>query len=178
MMGKHQLGIELSKEEVSQIVTWLGSLTGSIPTDYIKKPTLPESTSDFLLLRPLGGSTDDIAGLHTALERVESASYPLPDVARDLADVTNANLLRTALRLGFRSSAGPFRSFGRIAVSPWAMPYEGGASPRFTVRSDVSAAFARPLRLWRPTSHLPGVRASRTKPCPPRPGPSTELNPP
>ena len=79
---------------------------------------LPESTSDFLLLRPLGGSTDDIAGLHTALERVESASYPLPDVARDLADVTNANLLRTALRLGFRSSAGPFRSLASIAVEP------------------------------------------------------------
>lgn len=46
MMGKHQLGIELSKEEVGQIVTWLGSLTGQIPTDYVKKPALPESTSD------------------------------------------------------------------------------------------------------------------------------------
>lgn len=44
MMGKHQLGIDLSKEEVASIVTWLGSLTGQLPTDYIKKPDLPSST--------------------------------------------------------------------------------------------------------------------------------------
>ena len=31
-------------------------------------------------------------------------------------------LLRQALRLGFRSSAGPFRSFGSIAVEP--RPYQ------------------------------------------------------
>jgi len=46
MMGKHQLGIELSKDEVASIVTWLGSLTGQIPADYIKAPGLPNSTSD------------------------------------------------------------------------------------------------------------------------------------
>jgi len=46
MMGKHQLGIELSQEEVRQIVAWLGALTGHIPTDYIRKPALPDSTSD------------------------------------------------------------------------------------------------------------------------------------
>lgn len=79
---------------------------------------LPDSTGDFLLLRPLGGGNDEIAGLHTALESVESASYPLPDVATDLSDATNAGLLRTALRLGFRSSAGPFRSLAAIAVEP------------------------------------------------------------
>jgi cytochrome c peroxidase len=46
MMGKHQLGIEMSKEEVAAIVTWMGALTGEIPTDYINKPSLPESTSE------------------------------------------------------------------------------------------------------------------------------------
>ena len=79
---------------------------------------LPDSTDDFLLLRPLGGGNDEIAGLHTALESVESASYPLPDVEADLTDATNAGLLRTALRLGFRSSAGPFRSLAAVAVEP------------------------------------------------------------
>src|SRR3954465_597450 len=34
----------------------------------------------------------------------------------------SARLLRDALRLGFRSSAGPFRSFGQIAVEP--RPYQ------------------------------------------------------
>src|SRR5690606_28022256 len=37
-------------------------------------------------------------------------------------DFVSARLLRDAVRLGFRSSAGPFRSFGRIAVEP--RPYQ------------------------------------------------------
>jgi cytochrome c peroxidase len=42
-MAKHQLGKDLSVEDVNSIVTWLKSLTGDIPQSYIKKPTLPES---------------------------------------------------------------------------------------------------------------------------------------
>jgi cytochrome c peroxidase len=34
-MGRHQLGIELSPTEVGSIVTWLDSLTGELPIDYI-----------------------------------------------------------------------------------------------------------------------------------------------
>jgi cytochrome c peroxidase len=41
MMGKHQLGLELSDSEIASIVTWLGSLTGDLPTDYITPPELP-----------------------------------------------------------------------------------------------------------------------------------------
>lgn len=78
---------------------------------------LPDSSEDFLVLRPLGGGNDDVAGVHTALEPVEPATYPLPS-ADDLGDATSAGLLRTALRLGFRSSAGPFRSLAQIAVEP------------------------------------------------------------
>lgn len=78
---------------------------------------LPDSTEDFLVLRPLGGGNDDVAGVHTALEAVEPATYPLPS-ADDLGDAASAGLLRTALRLGFRSSAGPFRSLAQIAVDP------------------------------------------------------------
>ncbi|GIG29038.1 helicase-related protein [Cellulomonas marina] len=78
---------------------------------------LPDSTEDFLVLRPLGGGNDDVAGVHTALETVEPATYPLPS-ADDLGDAASAGLLRTALRLGFRSSAGPFRSLAQIAVEP------------------------------------------------------------
>jgi len=78
---------------------------------------LPDSTEDFLLLRPLGGGSDDVAGIHTALEQVEDATYPLPS-PDDLGDASSAGLLRTALQLGFRSSAGPFRSLAGIAVEP------------------------------------------------------------
>ena len=44
---------------------------------------------------------------------------PSPD---DLGDARAAGLLRTALRIGFRSSAGPFRSLASIAVEP--RPYQ------------------------------------------------------
>jgi cytochrome c peroxidase len=41
MMGRHQLGLELSAEEVTSIASWLGSLTGELPSQYIKEPVLP-----------------------------------------------------------------------------------------------------------------------------------------
>ena len=45
-MGRYQLGLTLSDQEVSSIVTWLGALTGDLPADYIKPPSLPPSTAD------------------------------------------------------------------------------------------------------------------------------------
>jgi cytochrome c peroxidase len=41
LMGRHQLGLELSDPEVTSIVTWLNSLTGELPQNYIQKPVLP-----------------------------------------------------------------------------------------------------------------------------------------
>jgi cytochrome c peroxidase len=40
-MAKHQLGVELTSSEVTQIETWLASLTGEPPADLIAEPTLP-----------------------------------------------------------------------------------------------------------------------------------------
>lgn len=77
---------------------------------------LPESTDDFLVLRPIGGIDDDIAGV-LASEGVSPASFP-PPRAEDLGDHLSASLLRSALRIGFRSTAGPFRSLASIAVEP------------------------------------------------------------
>ncbi len=82
---------------------------------------LPDSSDDLLLLRPLGGSDEEIAGILTALEEVSPATFDLPD-PNDVGDARSARLLRDALRLTFRSSAGPFRSFGRLAVEP--RPYQ------------------------------------------------------
>jgi cytochrome c peroxidase len=42
LMGKHQLGLDLSEGEVGSIVTWLKSLTGEIPAAYIARPELPK----------------------------------------------------------------------------------------------------------------------------------------
>lgn len=44
-MGRYQLGLTLSDQEVAAIVTWLGALTGELPADYIEPPRLPPSTA-------------------------------------------------------------------------------------------------------------------------------------
>jgi cytochrome c peroxidase len=45
LMGKHELGKQLSDSDVDSIVAWLKSLTGPLPASYIKEPQLPKSTA-------------------------------------------------------------------------------------------------------------------------------------
>lgn len=45
LMARHQVGEELSDDDVHAIVAWLSSLTGELPTDYIATPTLPADPS-------------------------------------------------------------------------------------------------------------------------------------
>src|ERR1022692_3721010 len=79
---------------------------------------LPQSEPPrFLVLRPLGGGDDEVAGVFPALEQVSSATFEAPDPG-DVGTAVSAGLLRTALRIGFRASAGPFRSLARLAVEP------------------------------------------------------------
>jgi superfamily II DNA or RNA helicase len=79
---------------------------------------LPQSEPPkFLVLRPLGGSDDEVAGVFPALEQVNPAVFEAPDPG-DAGTAVSAGLLRTALRIGFRASAGPFRSLARLAVEP------------------------------------------------------------
>lgn len=82
---------------------------------------LPASTTDLLVVRPLGGTDDEIAGIVTALEAVTPATFAPPDPALP-GDDRSAGLVRDAIRLGLRSSAGPFRSFARLGVMP--RPYQ------------------------------------------------------
>ncbi len=92
----------------------VGSLVAARGREWV---VLPDSSDDFLVLRPLGGTADDIAGVLPAIEPVTAASFPPPTVD-DLGDAESARLLRSALQIGFRSSAGPFRSLAAIAVEP------------------------------------------------------------
>ena len=41
LMAHHQLGKELSPGQVQSIVTWLGALTGTLPSRYIAYPPKP-----------------------------------------------------------------------------------------------------------------------------------------
>lgn len=92
---------------------------------------LPDSTDDMLILRPLGGTDDETAGVYLPLETVEAAHFELPD-PDDVGDYRSCRLLRDAVRLGFRTSAGPFRSFARLAVEP--RPYRNGKGEQFRAR--------------------------------------------
>ena len=99
-----------------------GALVTARGRDWV---VLPETEDDMLVLRPLAGADDEIAavflGEGPGFEAVTQASFDPPS-ERDLGDFTQASLLRTALRIGFTSSAGPFRSLAAIAVEP--RPYQ------------------------------------------------------
>ncbi len=96
----------------------VGSLVAARGREWV---VLPESEDDFLVLRPLGGTEEEVAGVFPSLENVKPAQFAPPDPS-SLGDFRSCRLLRDAVRLGFRSSAGPFRCFGSIAVEP--RPYQ------------------------------------------------------
>ena len=97
-----------------------GSLVAARGREWV---VLPELTDDFLMLRPLGGTEHEIAGIYLPLEKddVQPATFDLPDPTRP-GDFRSCRLLRDAARLGFRSGAGPFRSSARLNVEP--RPYQ------------------------------------------------------
>lgn len=82
---------------------------------------LPDSTDDVLLVRPIGGLDDEVVGICNTIEPITSASFSLPNPEQP-GDFNSCRLLRDAARLSTRSAAGPFRSFGKIAVDP--RPYQ------------------------------------------------------
>ena len=80
---------------------------------------LAGSTPEFLVARPLSGDTELTAGLFPG--EVKPATFPRPVISEDLTEAGDnlaAGLLRTALRVGFTASTGPFRCLGSIAVEP------------------------------------------------------------
>jgi len=96
----------------------IGSLISARGREWV---VLPNSTDDLIMARPLGGIDEETTGISIALEDIQSASFDYPNPER-IGDHRSCRLLRDALRLGFRSSAGPFRCFGKIAVEP--RPYQ------------------------------------------------------
>lgn len=80
---------------------------------------LPESDPQTLRLRPLGGGERDETLVYLPLERqpVQPATFPWPTVDQ-ARNHSASQMLLDALQLKLRSGAGPFRSFGNIAVEP------------------------------------------------------------
>ena len=107
--------MSVSTEPASEYLP--GSLVTARGREWV---VLPDGGSpDHLRLRPLGGAEDDTTLIYLPLENVppRPATFPSPDPERTGAQAA-ALLLRDALRLKLRAGAGPFRSFGNIAVEP------------------------------------------------------------
>ncbi len=80
---------------------------------------LPKSHDETLYLRPMGSGEESVTVLYAPLERtpVKQATFPMPKA--DEVGIQSAGLLlRDALMLKLRNGAGPFRSFGNIAIEP------------------------------------------------------------
>jgi superfamily II DNA or RNA helicase len=97
-----------------------GALVRARGRDWV---VIPADDHGVVRLRPVDGSDDNAVGLFTALEphAISHTQYPLPDPSA-AGDFTGALLLRDAVRLSLRSGAGPFRSMGRVSVTP--RPYQ------------------------------------------------------
>ncbi len=95
-----------------------GSLVRARMREWVVQPS---SDPDLVVLKPLGGSDDEITGIYLPLkiqeDAITSAEFPRPEVS-DIGDYTSARLLYDAARLSFRSGAGPFRSMGKLSFRP------------------------------------------------------------
>lgn len=82
---------------------------------------LPSEDRDLLVVKPLGGSDDEIAGIYLPLDlesdRPADARFEKP-AADDLGDISSARLLYDSARLAFRNGAGPFRALAKLSFRP------------------------------------------------------------
>jgi len=82
---------------------------------------LPSDISDLLVVKPLGGSDEEITGIYCPLgipeDIPQDAQFAHPD-SEDLGDISTARLLYDAARLAFRNGAGPFRAFAKLSFRP------------------------------------------------------------
>jgi superfamily II DNA or RNA helicase len=94
-----------------------GSLVRARDRDWV---VLAGTTTDLVRARPAAGREEEETCFLTALEKVESSTFPVPNPKDDseIGDHASSRLLRDALVLGFRSGTGPFRSFGELACTP------------------------------------------------------------
>lgn len=93
-----------------------GSLVRARGREWI---VLSGSSAQVLRVRPVSGTEEDQTLIHLELESeaVTDASFP-PPLASQKASHDSALLLRDAMVLSLRRGAGPFRSFGQIAIEP------------------------------------------------------------
>jgi superfamily II DNA or RNA helicase len=82
---------------------------------------LPSDDKDLLVVKPLGGSDDEMTGIYLPLaiatDQPSDANFPPPSPS-DLGDIATARLLYESARLAFRNGAGPFRCLAKLSFRP------------------------------------------------------------
>ena len=79
---------------------------------------MPSDDAETLLLKPLGGSDEEITGIYLPLgfkdDEPSEAEFPAPK-KDDLGAFSSARLLLESARLAFRNGAGPFRCLAKLS---------------------------------------------------------------
>jgi superfamily II DNA or RNA helicase len=99
------------KKSPGELVTFRGR-------DWI---VLPSPEPDVQLLKPIGGSNDEVTGVYLPLQIPDDAIHKAefaPPQLQDLGDFQTAKMLFDATRLSFRHASGPFRCFGKLSFRP------------------------------------------------------------
>ena len=82
---------------------------------------MPSDDPDLLVVKPLGGSDDEIAGIYLPLaiprDEPQETEFDQP-TGSDLGDISTARLLYDSARLAFRNGAGPFRALAKLSFRP------------------------------------------------------------
>ncbi|MEO8409517.1 MAG: DEAD/DEAH box helicase, partial [Propionivibrio sp.] len=82
---------------------------------------LPSDDKDLLVIKPLGGSDDEITGVYLPLgidgDVPVDARFDAPE-PQDLGDISTARMLYESARLSFRNGAGPFRALAKLSFRP------------------------------------------------------------
>ena len=82
---------------------------------------LPSADKELIMLKPMGGSDDEITGVYLPLQipgdDIADATFPPPEID-DLDDFQSAKMLFDATRLLFRNASGPFRCMGKLGFRP------------------------------------------------------------
>jgi hypothetical protein len=101
---------------MSEVLFTPGTLVNARGREWL---VLTGSSAETLRVRPVTGSEEDQTVIYLPLEAepVRETRFP-PPVAHQGAGHDAALLLQDALLLSLRRGAGPFRSFGQLAVEP------------------------------------------------------------
>ena len=93
-----------------------GSIINARGRDWV---VYPHEREDVLYLRPLGGSEEDTVIMIPSLEAEAPriSAFPPPEPEK-VGNYQAGILFRDSLMIKLRNGAGPFRSFGHIAVEP------------------------------------------------------------